>query len=292
MSSVISSPKVTDANSLSSLPWQLWWSQLGAILKIEIRKSIWMRRSIWIYLITFAPPFFIGLRVLATSIGGQSDLNDSTEILSVIFQLYYLRFGVFFGCLGLFSWLFRGEMVEKSLHYYFLSPMRRELLVVGKFLAGVIASALIFCSAFFLCFFFMYAHSGAAGQAYVFSGPGLGQLAAYMSVTLLACLGYGSVFLALSLVFKNPILPGAFVLLWESFHAVLPSLLQKLSIAFYLKQLCPVPLRPEGLMALFTVVAEPVPAWIAVLGLLSLCAAILVFACLRIRRTEISYLAD
>ena len=54
----------------------------------------------------------------------------------------------------------------------------------------------------------MYGHFGPAGRAYVFAGPGLGQLAAYLSVTALACLGYGSIFLALSLVFKNPILPG------------------------------------------------------------------------------------
>ena len=293
MSTLASSPKVaTPKSAASGLPWQLWWSQLGAILQVELRKAVWMRRSIWIYMVAFAPALFIGLRVLTTSMGGQSELHDSTDILSGIFQVYYLRFAIFFGCLGLFSWLFRGEIVEKSLHYYFLSPMRRELLVVGKFLAGVLASAMVFCSAFFLCFFFMYTHSGPAGRAYVFSGPGLGQLAAYMSITLLACLGYGAVFLALSLVFKNPILPGAFVLLWETFHAVLPSLLQKFSIAFYLKQLCPVTLPPDGLMALFTVVAEPVSPWLAVPGLLLLCAAILVFACWRIRKTEISYLAD
>jgi len=38
------------------------------------------------------------------------------------FQIFYLRVGIFFGCMGLFTWLFRGEIVEKSLHYYFLSP--------------------------------------------------------------------------------------------------------------------------------------------------------------------------
>ncbi|MBZ5532629.1 MAG: hypothetical protein LAO20_14445 [Acidobacteriia bacterium] len=282
----------TMTKSFSEAPWQLWWSQLGAILRIELKKAVWMRRSIWIYLVAFAPALFIAIQFLREPLGGSSDLNESTEILSVVFQVYYLRFGIFFGCLGLFSWLFRGEIVEKSLHYYFLSPMRRELLVAGKFLAGLISSALIFGTAILLCFTFLYAHSAAAGRAYVFSGPGLGQLLAYLSVTLLACLGYGAVFLALSLVFKNPILPGAFVLLWETFHVVLPSLLQKLSIAFYLKQLCPVTLRPEGMMALFTIVAEPVPAWIAVIGLLCLCAAILVFACMRIRRMEISYLAD
>ena len=28
--------------------------------------------------------------------------------------------------MGIFSNLFRGEMLEKTLHYYFLTPIRRE----------------------------------------------------------------------------------------------------------------------------------------------------------------------
>jgi hypothetical protein len=45
-------------------------------------------------------------------------------------------------------------------------------------------------------------------------------------------------------------------------------------------------------MALFTVVAEPVSPWLAIPGLVALSAAILIFAGYRIRRSEISYLAD
>jgi ABC-type transport system involved in multi-copper enzyme maturation permease subunit len=275
--------------SFSDAPWQLWSSQLAAVLRIELRKSLWMRRSIWIYLLAFAPVAVIAMHAW---FGSGATIQEDTTVLAWIFQFYYLRLAIFFGCMGLFTWLFRGEIIEKSLHYYFLAPMRRELLVAGKFLAGVITAVFIFGLAVLLSFVFMYGHFGAAGRAFVFDGPGLGHLIAYLSVTLLACVGYGSLFLALSLVFKNPILPGIVVLLWETFHAVLPSLLQKFSVMFYLKQLCPVSIPPEGLMALFTVVAEPVSAWIAVPGLLCLCTAILVFACLRIRKVEINYLAD
>ena len=38
--------------------------------------------------------------------------------------------------MGIFSNLFRGEMLEKTLHYYYLTPLRRELLVAGKYLGG------------------------------------------------------------------------------------------------------------------------------------------------------------
>jgi ABC-type transport system involved in multi-copper enzyme maturation permease subunit len=270
-------------------PWQLWTSQLTAIVRYELRRCLWMRRSIWIYLLALAPAGMIALHVMFNR---QFQLQDDTMVLGGIFQLYYLRLGIFFGCMGLFTWLFRGEIVEKSLHYYFLAPIRREVLVLGKFLAGLIASSLIFTLSVWLCFVLIYAHFGPVGRAFIFDGPGLHHLVAYLGVTVLACLGYGSLFLALSLVFKNPILPGIVVLGWETFHAVLPSFLQKFSVMFYLKQLCPITIPPDGLMALFTVVAEPVSPWLAVPGLMCLSAAILVFACFRIRRTEISYLAD
>jgi ABC-type transport system involved in multi-copper enzyme maturation permease subunit len=268
--------------------WQLWTAQLAALVRMELRKNLLRRRNLWIYLLAFAPLILIVAHAIVVH---EFPLSAQTDTLAGIFQFYYLRLAIFFGCMGLFTWLFRGEVVEKSLHYYFLAPVRREVLIAGKFLGGIVSSVLIFGLAVFLCFVLMYGHF-AAGRAFAFSGAGAGHLVSYLGVTALACTGYGSLFLALSLMFKNPILPGIVVLLWETFHAVLPALLQKLSVMFYLKQLCPVSLPPDDSLALFTVIAEPVSPWIAIPGLLLLSAAIIVFACWRIRRVEVSYLAD
>jgi ABC-type transport system involved in multi-copper enzyme maturation permease subunit len=270
----------------------LWAVQLAAILRIEIKKTLWMRRSIWIYLLAFAPAAIFGIDAMMSNMSHHWGVGERTHLFAYVFQIFYLRVGIFFGCMGLFTWLFRGEIVEKSLHYYFLAPVRREILVAGKFVAGLITTTIVFGGSVLLGFIFAYSRFGRAGHDFVFNGPGLSHLISYLLVTVLACLGFGSIFLALSLLFKNPILPGAAVLLWESFHAVAPPLLQKFSVTFYLKQLSPVTIPPDGLMALFTVMAEPVSPWLAIPGLLILSAAILVFAAYRIRRTEISYLAD
>ncbi len=273
-------------------PWQLWTAQLTSLIQSEVKRNFLKRRSIWIYLVAFAPTAILLLMVIKDPPAGRDNIQESTNVMAHIFSIYYLHVGIFIGCLGIFTWLFRGEIVEKTLHYHFLSPMRRELLVLGKFLAGMVTTTFIFALSVFGSFFLIYAHGGAAGRAFVMNGPGLGHLMAYLGVTVLACLGYGSIFVAFSLVIKNPIVPAIFVLVWETFHAVLPSLLQKFSIMFYLKQLSPVPVPSDGIMALFTVTSEPVPPWLAVPGLLCLCTGILVFACLRIRKMEISYLAD
>jgi hypothetical protein len=144
----------------------------------------------------------------------------------------------------------------------------------------------------FASFAIMYGHFGQAGQYYVFNGPGMRQLISYLGITVLACIGYGSVFLALSLLMKNPVIPAVLVLGWETFSPVLPSLVQRFSVTYYLKQLCPVSIPAQGLMALFTVVSEPVSTVAAILGPIILAALVLLLACKFVHRLEISYVAE
>lgn len=272
-------------------PWELWTRQVAAILRMDLRKNFLSRRGIWIYLLAFAPFVVITLHAIFDR-AGASSIHTDTEVLAGIFQFFYLRFGIFFGCLGIFTWLFRGEVIEKSLHYYFLAPVKREVLLLGKFAGGVVTSVTLFGLGVFASFAMMYGHFGPAGQYYVFNGPGMGQLGAYLGVTVLACIGYGAVFLMLSLLLKNPIIPALLVLGWETFTPVLPSLVQRFSVTYYLKQLCPVSIPAEGLMALFTVVSEPVSIAAAILGPIVLAALVLALACKLVRRLEISYVAE
>jgi len=170
--------------------------------------------------------------------------------------------------------------------------VRREVLLLAKFAAGSISALLLFGTAMLTDFTLMYSAYGAAGHDYVFNGPGLGQLQAYMAIIALACLGYGAVFLLLSMVFRNPTPAAMLVLAWEAINPVLPSLLQKLSVASYLRHLMPVNVAAEGIFALLTVQTEPVSAWAATLGLLVLIAFVLLYSCYRIRTLEIRYTTE
>src|SRR5215475_9197302 len=107
-----------------------------------------------------------------------------------------LRTLIFFGCAWVFMNLFRGELVDKSLHYYFLAPLRREVLVVGKYLSGLFASVALFTLTTAGSLFLLYsAHGYPANVDYLFDGPGMWQVLAYLGITVLACVGYGAVFL-------------------------------------------------------------------------------------------------
>ena len=78
---------------------------------------------------------------VARGSGGHHSIGEDSLVFAGMFMFYYLRAGIFFGCMGIFANLFRGEMLEKTLHYYFLTPMRREVLVAGKYLAGLAVGA-------------------------------------------------------------------------------------------------------------------------------------------------------
>lgn len=274
-------------------PWRLYASQVSVLVLNELRRNLFTRRRIWIYLLALIPVLLILTHVIFDRQQLRPDqIEEDTQVLAGIVQFYYFRLGIFFACMGIFTWLFRGEMVERTLHYQFLVPVKREVLVVGKFLAGAVIAIAMFEVAIAACFFLMYSRFGAAGKAYILDGPGLSQLGSYLLATALACLGYGALFLAFSLLFKNPIVPGVIILGWETIAPIFPAWAQRLSVTFYLKHLCPVSLPVSGPMAIFTIVAEPVSPFFAVLGLLLLTVAILVLSCFLIHRMEITYTAE
>ena len=274
-------------------PWRLYGSQIFVLLRNELRRNLFTRRRIGMYLLALVPVLILlADNIFGRHSMGQAQIEWNTQILAKTVQLYYFRLGIFFACMGVFTWLFRGEMVDRTLHYQFLAPIRREVLIVGKFLAGAVVAIALFETAIFACFYLTYSRFGSAGTSYVFDGPGLGQLGSYLLATALACLGYGAVFLALSLLFKNPIVPGVVIMGWETIAPIFPSWAQRLSVTFYLKHLCPVNLPVTGPLAIFTVVAEPVSPLTAVLGLLCLTIAILVLSCFLIHRMEITYTAE
>jgi hypothetical protein len=224
------------------------------------------------------------------------DFEEDRAIFAGIFQYFYLRLAIFFGCLGIFMYLFRGEMSNRTLHFWFLAPARREVLLAGKYAAGLIASAAIFGGGALLTLGAMiWPHDAVEVQAYWNAG-GVGHVFWYAAAAALGCVGYGSVFLAVGLYVRNPIVPAAVLLAWEGVNGILPHVLQKMSILYYLQSLSPVPAPfDDDAPALFRLLAAPAaPASRpgAILGLLLLTAFVLWIASLAVRRMQISYGAE
>ena len=347
--------------------------QVLAVFRLELKKSFFSRRGLWIYLLALIPILIVGGHSLETSMNrdrlarsaipgvtsqqmhsirrgmtreevlailpnprhrssfqsraglreglgysdgreelyvrlldgkvdsvrlrGGCDVPEDIVIYAGIFQFFYIRLAIFFGCVFVFLNLFRGEMLDKSLHYYFLAPVRREVVVAGKFLAGLTATVVIFGVSTAIQLFVYYRHfEASAFEEYVARGNGFEHALAYVGIAALACVGYGSVFLAAGILIRNPLIPAASLLLWESINGMLPSILRKISVIYYLKSLCPVEIPvSRGVPPPFALLAlnvDPASPLLAVGGVMVLSAAVLYFAARRSRRLEINYGTD
>ena len=189
--------------------WALWLAQIRAVIRLEMRKTFFARRGLWVYLVALAPVLLFAGRAfdlmrsrddrmaiasahpvsrkalesiqtgmnmaeVEATLGPPSSrreferrrrsqtwlsytdgssyytfrfddgelhgitvhdagtYQDDSLIYATVFQFFYLRLAIFFGCVGIFTNLFRGEMIDKSLHFYLLAPIRREVLVAGN----------------------------------------------------------------------------------------------------------------------------------------------------------------
>ena len=114
-------------------------------MRLELKKNFFGKRAVLVYLLALMP---IGLLMLIALLPPAArewlDFSAYPKLFAVIYNALILRTVVFFGCAWIFMNLFRGEMVDRSLHYYFLSAVHREVLIVGKYISGLITSAVLF----------------------------------------------------------------------------------------------------------------------------------------------------
>jgi hypothetical protein len=273
-----------------SLPLRLWLRQIAAIMRLELKKNFFGKRAFLVYLLALMPVgLFVLIAILPPAARDWLDFAQYPVLFSVIYNALILRTVIFFGCAWIFMNLFRGEIVDRSLHYYFLSAVRREVLITGKYISGVVTSVVLFVSVTIISMLLMFfPHFYSASMRFFFEGAGLTQLLTYAGITILACIGYGAFFLVVGLFVRNPIIPALALYGWEWINFLLPPLLKKISVIHYLNSLVPIPIS-EGP---FAVIAEPTPAYISVPGLLIVTALVLIVAGTRIRHMEIRYGGD
>jgi ABC-type transport system involved in multi-copper enzyme maturation permease subunit len=262
--------------------------QVWTIARNEIRRSLLSRRSVAVYLLVGMPLALMLLRALFMPGSMRANASHATTEFAEVFHFFLLRFVVFFANAMIFVRLFRGEMLEKSLHYTLLAPLNRTDLVVGKFLGGVLSAVVLLIAITSATYVLVYLPHGSPGIELMLSGNGIANLASYSLIVVLACCAYGALFMVAGLYFKNPMVPAVLFLGWETLTPFLPTFLKALSFVHYLVSFAPVPVS----LGAFALLARPVPGWIALLALLLSSVALVLVASRVARRLEVTYSAD
>lgn len=268
--------------------WPLWRRQITVLARQEIGRSLFSKRSLAVYLLTAMP---VGLALLRAIFMGENErahVAVSTTEFAQVFHFFFLRFIVFFGAAVLFVKLFRGEILERTLHYHLLAPVRREVLTAGKYAGGLVSSILMLGATLLITIVLFYLPHGADGISHLTSASGLKEVFAYLAITVLACAAYGALFLLAGLFFKNPMVPAVLFLGWEVLTPFMPGFLKLLSVVHYLGSLEPVPISQGP----FALMVQPVPVWLAVIALVGISVALVVLAAWKARSLEISYTTE
>ena len=267
---------------------RVWRRQVWTITKSEVRRTLFSRRSFAVYLLVAMPLALMLLRAIFMPDTLRVNAPDATTEFAEVFHFFLLRFVVFFANAMIFVRLFRGEILEKSLHYTLLAPIRRGVLVLGKYLGGVLSAVLLLAPATALTHLLVYLPHGRAGLSLMSSATGVGNLLAYLLIVVLACFAYGALFMLAGLYFKNPMVPALIFLGWETLTPFLPPLLKSLSFVHYLVSFAPVPVS----LGAFALLARPVAGWVALLALLASSAILVFLASRAARRLEVTYSAE
>lgn len=253
------------------------------LMRLEWRRQLMTPRVLWPLLLAALP-----VALTATVVGAamrfdaDQDFSHAPAIYANLYHGLMVRVVMFFGALAFFLNLVRGEVEERTFHYLLLTPVRRWAIVLAKYLAAVGSGWLLFGSATLASFAIVNIPTGVS---YLLTAKGFADLAAYVGMTMLGVMGYGAAFLMLGSVLRSPGYVVALLFAWEWFEFLLPPLLKQLSVVHYIKVLTPFPI-PEGPFALL---ADPVPAWQAVLQVLVYATVGVAIAAYATSRTDLDY---
>lgn len=254
------------------------------VMRLEWRRQLLTPRVLWPLLLASLPVAVTGVMAWA-AVHLHDQLGDIPNLNEVYANLYHaliVRIVLFFGCLALFLNLMRGEVEERTMHYLLLTPVRRPLIVAGKYVAAVGSGWLLFGTTTLLSFILIHTPKGLETA---FTAGALRQLVAYVAMTMLGCLGYGGAFLLLGSLLRSPGPLVALFFTWEWFQFLLPPLLKQISVVHYLKALTPVPIS-EGPFALL---ADPTPVPLAILQVAIYATLTVSLAAWVSNRTDLDY---
>lgn len=269
--------------------FRLWFRQLLAIFRIEFDKALFTRRAISCYALALLPILLFAVAAFQSINQGEpvfNSIENARQAYGYTFSSLILGAVIFLGSAVIFTTLFRGEILDRSIHYYLLTPVRREVLVSAKYVAGLACGFVLFGLSTVISFLLLYLPYGMEQLiSDLTSGIALQQLGQYLGITLLACMGYGSVFMATGLLFRNPLMPILLIAGWETIHFILPPALKIFSIIYYLKGLLPIP-TDEGPLA---VIVAPPPVWVSIIGMFGLCVLTVMISIFLLKRLEVKY---
>lgn len=229
-------------------PWELRLRQFLAMVALTVKRytssyHVWSivglaSPSIVIALIFAAVSLVLSKFAFTDPLPGKVPMGHASEAAAAVKMIFvgaYLHFGLIFSAILFGNSSLREEVDNQTLHYVFLQPAPRWIVLLGKYTGFIIlAVPIFFCSLVLFQVIFTLPFGWQGFRSTMFSWAYFRFLAHHTGVLVMALMVYSALFLALSNIFKNMF----YVVLiygWEAATVFLPDLLKNFSIAYYLK---------------------------------------------------------
>jgi ABC-2 type transport system permease protein len=256
------------------------------IFDLSVGELLWSRRTIFMALVVGSPVLLaIVARVVQSSGIVPLRVNgvgvDPVSMFGMIIWVLFLRFivpmlGVFYG-----TSLIADEVEDKTITYLFTRPIRRGVVLVGKYLAYLACTTLVVLPAVMIVYFLLVPFRQIP-SSFVSLVTDLGLLA-------IGIAAYGALFTLVGAVMKRPLVVGlVFAFGWEQLAMLMPGYLRRFTLAYYLQALVPhaMPVDTGVSSLLQSVFSETPTAATSILVLLLVTVLCLVLAARAVERRE------
>jgi ABC-2 type transport system permease protein len=228
------------------------------VFELSLGEMLWSKRTIFMALVVGGPVILAvivrllqasgipALRVNGARIGGGAMFGMIIWVLFVRFIVPVL--GVFYG-----TSLVADEVEDKTITYLFTRPIQRGAVLMGKYLAYLVCTALVVLPSVMIVYFMIVPFSEIAST--------FGLLVKDLGILAIGLAVYGALFALIGAVMKRPLVIGlVFAFGWEQVAMVMPGYLKRFTLAHYVQALVPHAMPSDGPASLLQAVFRDVPS--------------------------------
>lgn len=248
---------------------------------------LWSRRSVFLGLVVGSPVVLAAALRMAEASGFLFTRGRPRPAAAMIYGmmiwLIYVRFlvpvlGVFYG-----TSLIADEVEDRTLTYLFTRPIQRAAVIIGKYFAYLVCTALFLLPSVVIVFFLVVPLGGTSTIGGLFP-----TLLTDLGIMVLGLAAYGAVFAFVGARLKRPLLVGLiFVLGWEPAVLLVPGYLKRLTVSYYLQALVRHEMSQDSPgAALFRLFREIPPLSTSLIGLAAIVVLGLWLACRAVETRE------
>jgi ABC-2 type transport system permease protein len=255
------------------------------VFELSLGEMLWSKRTIFMALVVGGPVILAivvrllqasgipALRVNNARVGGAAMFGMMIWVLFVRFIVPVL--GVFYG-----TSLVADEVEDKTITYLFTRPIQRGAVLMGKYLAYLVCTALVVLPSVMIVYFMIVPFSDVPAT--------FGMLVKDLGILAIGLAVYGALFALIGAVLKRPLVIGlVFAFGWEQMALLMPGYLRRFTLAHYVQALVPHAMPSDGPASLLQAVFRDVPSpGTAIFWLFFACAGSLFLATRAIERKE------